>query len=300
MTNVDRLHKESKEKLTRLEENVKMKSLEFKDVEHNLMSEPSKNMIITQFVKDYEASLLSIFKDKKGVFMNFDEFSQVLFEIHFTLFDPKVISDDNIDIKKKNDEIKLLNEAWKFLKDNDRSIETVDSNRIVVFCAAVLGLYKRDSNIEKGEETKDKDKKNSVKGGNSKINSPIKHQENKVLLIEENLLIKVMSEVDFNLNSFSKELTKHLKIYFRYFCEKRIDHLRLEKNKYYSLKIKSDLVNKDLIFKTVLSPVSQCAADNYRKRCFDEVQTESNKSPLDIGKNKLHEAYVLQRKKKDQ
>ena len=293
MTNADRLYNESKEKIVRLQEMERSKSIEFNNIEHNLMSETSKIMILTKFFKDYEASLQRINKDKNCV-INLEEFSQILFDIYFILFDPKIVSDENINAKKKNDEVKLINDAWKFLIGGNRDIETVESDHVLVFLTAVLGLYKEDSGQkENKEEIKDIEGNNDV-NPNSKISSP--KDENK-LIRSHSIVKKVMPHLDLNKYSFSKEVAKHLKIYFKYFCERRIDHLMQEKNQYYTSKLKLDLVNKDLVFKPVLSPVSQSAAENYRNRCLKEVESDSNKPPIKL---KIEDAHLIHRKKKEQ
>ena len=211
MTNADRLYNESKEKIVRLQEMERSKSIEFNNIEHNLMSETSKIMILTKFFKDYEASLQRINKDKNCV-INLEEFSQILFDIYFILFDPKIVSDENINAKKKNDEVKLINDAWKFLIGGNRDIETVESDHVLVFLTAVLGLYKEDSGQkENKEEIKDIEGNNDV-NPNSKISSP--KDENK-LIRSHSIVKKVMPHLDLNKYSFSKEVAKHLKIYFR-------------------------------------------------------------------------------------
>lgn len=298
MINVDRLYSESIEKIQKLKEIEIKKSLEFRNVEHNLMSEQSKIMILTQLVTNYEASLLSLFNAKNSVFINFEQFSQILFDINFTLFHRKEISDKIMLINTKNDELKLINDAWKFLNGGDQSIETLDSNKVVAFSAAVLGLYKAGPNKEEKDEIKVKLYNNNLKG-DPKIIHPNKQLGNNIFN-DEKILYKVMPNIDWEQYRYSKDVKEHLKIYFRYFCERRIDHLMKKKNIYYSSKINSDFVNKDLVFKPHLSQVTQSVAENYRKKCIQKVETDSNKQYSTIRKIKLEEAYVYQSKKKDQ
>ena len=127
MIKVNQLHLESKQKITRIEEYEKLKDSEAKQLEkEEFISDNSKVFILTNFVRCYESSLLKIFNAKYGVFMHIDEFSLILYDIKFIIYDPKNISEEGS--SKKKDENKLVAEAWKFLTSGDNKIETVDSN----------------------------------------------------------------------------------------------------------------------------------------------------------------------------
>lgn len=289
MIKVDRLHAESKEKLAKFEEYQRI-TLQSFNIEHDLMSQTSKKLILSQLDKKFQANVINyITKDSRS--LNFEQFIQILFDINFTLFDPKITLEDKNDINKQKNELKLIHEAWKLLTGVDK-IGSLDSNKLFVFCAAVLGLYKGQL-IQEGENVK-VDNKINLKSSLKSI-SPKKISARKV--IKEENIVKTVSSVNFGDHGFTNEFNKHLKISFRYFCENWIDHLMQEKNKHYASRLISN--NKDLVFKPCLSPQSYSLAKNNRKKCIYKVESE-NKNHSTRQKMKVEDAYVLHLKKREQ
>ncbi len=300
MIKSEKLHSESKKKSIRIQENERIKILEVKKLEkEDFLSKPSKLLILKNFVKNYEASLVSIFNAKYSVYLTFEDFSKVLFDIHFTLNDPKDSSDNSENSLKKNEENKIIREAWKFITSNDESLETVDSNKILVFFCTVLGLYKGEkdeTDKKESEYTVNKEAKSKI-ANNSKKRSPSK-ESSKIEEEDSNLLKNILHNVDIELYTYSRLVAKHLKICFRYFCENRINYIMDEKNRYYQTKQKINS-EKGILSKPVISPTSINVAQQFRKKLIDKIESDTLTPNITKRKINLEEAYVIQRKKKE-
>ena len=99
--------------------------------------------------------------------------------------------------------------------------------------------------------------------GLKKTQKETKSEEKKLKKIEI-LLKKVVPELDLSLYAFSSKLMNHLKFYFRYFYDNRMNFLLKEKRKLYNNKTISQ---SELIFKPKLNAKTIKSAEEYRKKC---------------------------------
>jgi len=120
----------------------------------------------------------------------------------------------------------------------------------------------------------------------------------------EILLKRVVPELDLNLFGFSAKLMNHLKFYFRYFYDNRMNFLLKEKRKFYKKKAISQK-QEDLVFKPELGKKTAKFAEEYRKKCKQQIQEEFNHQENNAEQGtksnslKLEEIYNVLRLKKE-
>ena len=144
----------------------------------------------------------------------------------------------------------------------------------------------------KGEEIKESLNESTDKSLNLKIN------KEKLPNKYTNLLKKLIPDADFDSVSYSKDKIKYIKFHFQYFFENRKNYLLQEKKRYYTAKQQDQHFNKDLVFTPMLSPTSLKAAEIYRKKCIEEIESEQKNLHLTKRKIKLEEVYIIHKKKK--
>jgi len=118
----------------------------------------------------------------------------------------------------------------------------------------------------------------------------------------EILLKKVVPEVDLSIHGFSAKLMNHLKFHFRYFYDNRMNFLLKEKRKFYN---KKQVSQEELVFKPKLGNKTLHYAEDYRKKCKEQIKAEfnhqENAEQLTNKPNslKLEEIYNILRLKKE-
>jgi len=236
--------------------------------------------------------------------------------------------------KKKESEYTLLKDAWKILSNaNEEADNKVDTNQILVFCAAILGLYKGEEgnnpvnselkqelvahpvenkeenvNTKEGEKVQGKEQGQSIaspqdqnmgstkasptKKKNFKIpnrfssvseqktyfnetgfklnSKPTKPEEDK----NKNLISVVVPELDITKYYYLKKTVKQIKAIFRHFYDTRMHFLSFEKRKARQDKQETE---KKATTTTAFMPSHKLrqSADNYRRKIFDQIDSDS-------------------------
>jgi len=171
---------------------------------------------------------------------------------------------------------------------------------------------KSEENLDNNKKTKKmKNFYNALPFNCGKIMSASKKAEKEAAKSEEKpkkaleiLLKRVVPELDLNLFGFSAKLMNHLKFYFRYFYDNRMNFLLKEKRKFYKKKAISQK-QEDLVFKPELGKKTAKFAEEYRKKCKQQIQEEFNHQENNAEQGtksnslKLEEIYNVLRLKKE-
>lgn len=123
--------------------------VKLEEVYQDLTTVSCKKVILEKFVNNYELILLNLFNQKDSVVINFESYCNMMLSLGFIRYDhhrdeEEVKNQDSEkEIKKREKEMKILKQSWRVLegKQEDNK-DSVDSNQLLVFCAALLGLYK--------------------------------------------------------------------------------------------------------------------------------------------------------------
>jgi len=168
---VEKLHHDATERRIKHKNSVLLKE-QLEDRENLKLTTNSTNLLILdKFVKDFEICLSNLFDQNRNYYINFDEFSKIFYELGFVRlpYDPtfndegkKEIdltepehSEIRIQIFRRKNETNFLKDAWKILTGGNSALERVEANQLIVFCAAILGIYHGDDpDEEKLEEMK--------------------------------------------------------------------------------------------------------------------------------------------------
>ncbi len=159
---VDKLHKEGKELKEKKEKfisdvNNQQNNALLKETE--LVTNNSNLIILKHFLKDFESCLLNLFHSNNDCHLNFEETCNLLYSFGFIKqqYEPNKLNEETEEVNiskistvpkdstKEYSTNQLLHTVWKYLTLGKNEIERVDSNQILVFCAAVLGLYVGDN-----------------------------------------------------------------------------------------------------------------------------------------------------------
>lgn len=134
----------------------------------NLVSKSTKLIILERFVKDFDTYIETAFKQENDYELTFDEYASLLYGIGFIKiqYDSKYNENfeksksdtkskkkvknreeekDSLEVKKqmyrRRNEYNYLKDSWKFLTSDTITVDKVNSNQVLIFCAAVIGLY---------------------------------------------------------------------------------------------------------------------------------------------------------------
>jgi len=134
----------------------------------NLVSKSTKLIILERFVKDFDIYIETAFKQENDYELTFDEYASLLYGIGFIKiqYDSKYNENfeisksdtkskkkakngeeekDSLEVKKqmyrRRNEYNYLKDSWKFLTNDTITVDKVNSNQVLIFCASVIGLY---------------------------------------------------------------------------------------------------------------------------------------------------------------
>jgi hypothetical protein len=314
---VEKLYKDAEERKVN-KEKKQMRLKEFYNMygsDDDLTTNSSKLKILEKFVQGYELILNKLFNKKDSLSINFDEFCNLMFDLGFIRYDHIEIEAENQDQKnqkndKKEKELSLLKDAWGILSASED--ERIDTNQLLVFSAALLGLYKggvsedkpikdnivntlpnqhdeptalnthanNNSNLTTTRKQKNTTKKKYQKftsGSGSFTSTNRKSQKidfYKADKENKNLLKIAVPELDINKYQYARNTVKHIKVLFRYMYDNRVNFLIELKKKDRAEKLNNKI--KEVGKSTFASAKLRQSAENFRKRIYEEVENERN------------------------
>jgi len=287
-----------------------------------LTTDATKVKVLEGFVRSFEISLLNLFNKKSSMLLSFDEFVQLMTAMGF------------VHGQTEKEPI-LLRDAWKVLmkSKNKENEEKTETNQIIIFCAAILGLYKGEEDqlhvnkedkqeliankIEKTNEEQKETNETQQKERNTsafkrkRISIPNRfssmsehHSYNETFkatnksstaAVKHSIISSVLPHLIITDYSYSRKTVKHLKIIFRYFYDSRASFSHQETKRLRQEK------RRDSSIEQTMKPSHRFrqSADNYRKRLFDQIETDSEVNGEENTKLSMEELYAIHRKKKE-
>ena len=267
--NIERLFVEYEVKKKRIDENILKKEKEIRNSSSNRSSNKTSNQIIfKRFKKILENGIKSVLeKNLEETFeINFSNFTKLLHKINFTSKNYfELIEKKENDEKEENNqqsiksnqskvlfiknkleldsEYRLLKDAWKIItKNKEFKIDVLGtSERIIIFCLSVLGIYDGNNNdfIKKEfsfliKEGKDNNKYSNLSKQIYKYFAIFKNNAINGLLFreKENKRKIEISKESEKLLTFTPNLEKSSKNYIS--ASNSINHMRLSVEKNYS------------------------------------------------------------------
>ena len=310
--NIERLFLEYEVKKKRIDENILKKEKEIRNSSSNRSSSKTSNQIIfKRFKKILENGIKSVLeKNLEETFeIDFSNFTKLLYRINFTsknyfeLIEKKENDEkeeNNLQSIKSNSskvlfiknkleldrEYRLLTDAWKIItKNKEFKIDALGtSERIIIYCLSVLGIYDGNSNdfIKKEfgfliKEGKENNKYSNLSKQIYKYFAVFKNNAINGLLFREKAnkrKIEISKESE-KLLTFAPNLERSSRKYIS--ASNSVNHMRLsveknysqlKKNKELKLKEKEKLLEKEEKEKCPFYPLG---AKNKEKKDIEEI-----------------------------
>ena len=317
----DKLHKESETFKNNREKKEKEQIDKIRNRDKkNFVLEKSKKVLLDKFVNEYDKVVKLLFDNKstnnneneneeknKNIEINYDEYKTLLNKLGFL---------KNINPEEENNKTLINNLFENYLNPKDKIIDT---NKLLTFCLAALGIYKgKDEKIQEHsskitvktkpedekekEKDKDKDNKENKENKENKNNQSKKHMKTSTELIKS-----FLPNLDLEKYGYTEKECNNIKSqFFRFFFgiseswakdlikkkQERLDKLE-ETNK----KNNADLLKK--LERT--QKKEEEIIDNYRKKLFnDELLIPQNeKDNTNNNTNNMNKALTKSFKVED-
>jgi len=295
-----------------------------------IITNNSNLIILRKFVKDFENSMTTLFGATSDYMVTFEDTCNIFHSIGFikTAYElvKTTITENNMENqttelvenkdeennsnhanknKKESKESKdssnnneILRNAWKLLTAGKTDVEKLDSNQLLVFCTAVLGIYTGE-NIDLGGSksfvlntegtignTKENEADQKKDSGDPKSDKkrPQKYEESKSSLHisptnvnvsktkkDKTLIKMVLPNFDMNKYSYHSKTAKLINSLFNQFCLNRTDFILEAK-----IKAKSETEMNLSKLAAAQNTKSQKdidrvnkASEQWRKKCFE-------------------------------
>jgi len=187
-----------------------------------------------------------------------------------------VVDNKNLNEGEVNTKVNQEEKKEEIKASNDNQVNVDQKAKVETNNMERNSMKEKNDITKKKKENKSVEKVPPFKSGISKAKVPEREKSTDVNKNPSNeiLLKKVVPEIDLTIYSFPYKTIQNYKFFFRYFYDNRMNFLLHAKRKGPNPKQVS--TKSDLVFKPKLNTKTLKAAENYRKKCFDQINKDYN------------------------